>query len=57
MIRLTKAPKPRILEDHAEVWTREYLELLEAGDDVPDGIRYRYRHAQIKETLSSPWCK
>ena len=51
MIRLTKAPKPRILEDHAEVWTREYLELLEAGDDVPDGIRYRYRHAQIKETL------
>ena len=51
MIRLTKAPKPKILEDNAEVWTQECLALLQAGGDVPDPIRHRYRHPQIKETL------
>lgn len=51
MIRLTKAAKPKILKDYADKWTQEYLALLHVGDDVPDRIRYRYRHPDIKETL------
>ena len=51
MIRLTKAHKPGVLGNQADAWTREYLELLEAGDEVPDSVRYRYRHPDVKEAL------
>ena len=60
MIHVAKAQKPQVLEDNAEEWTQEYLGLLEAGADVPDRVRYRYRHSDIKTTLrseSSDKCK
>ena len=51
MIRLTKGERPAILEDRADEWTQEYVDLLEAGDGVPDAVRYRYRHPDIKQAL------
>ena len=51
MIRVTKGEKPAVLGERADQWTQEYLELLEAGCDVPDAVRYRYRHSDIKKAL------
>lgn len=51
MIRLTKGATPAILKDRAGQWTQEYLDLLKACDGVPDTVRYRYRHSDIKDAL------
>ena len=51
MIRMTKGKKPAILEERADQWTQEHLGLLDACDAVPDTVRYRYRHPDIKKAL------
>lgn len=53
MIRIEKAEKPKVLEDNAVAWAQEYLGMLEAGVAVPDRVRFRYRHSDIKTTLRS----
>jgi len=53
MIRIAKGPKPPILEANEHAWTQEFLEALAAGGAVPDAIRFRYRHADIKAALVS----
>lgn len=51
MIRLKKGTKPEVLVTDGAHWTDEYLEALAAGGDMPDSIRYRYRHSDIKHAL------
>ena len=51
MIRVIKGERPRVLDDRAEQWTQEYMNLLNAGDNVPNAVRYRYRHPDIKKAL------
>ena len=54
MIRLKKGPKPEVLVERAELWTREYLEALASGDKKKiKAKRKRYNHSQIKEALIS----
>jgi len=51
MIHVDKHPKPQILVDNEAPWTAEYLDALAAGGAIPDAIRYRYRHADVKAAL------
>ena len=54
MIRLKKGPKPQVLGERAELWTREYLDALASGDKEKIRTkRKRYNHSQIKEALIS----
>ena len=56
MIRLQKAPKPGILETNEAAWTKEFLDTLAGNGMIPDAIRYRYRHPEIKAALLSEAC-
>ena len=51
MINLKKLDKPQILVDHAKEWTDEYLGYIARGEAVPDNVKYRYRHKDIKKQL------
>lgn len=50
MIRITKGPKPKILEKNAEVWTHEYLAALACGN-VSKTVANRYNKLSIKKAL------
>lgn len=51
MIKITKKPKPKILQDNAKQWTEEYLEALNQPTPVPSYIQYRYQNPDIKNLL------
>ncbi len=51
MIHIHKGEEPEVLKNHKETWTKEYTEALETGDTIPNTIRYRYRHKDIKDAL------
>lgn len=51
MIRLRKGPPPKVLVEKAAQWTAEYLDALNGTDKLPDTIRFRYRHPDIKAAL------
>lgn len=50
MIPLAKAATPAVLVANGHTWTEEFLAAKAAGN-VPDSVRYRYRHPEIKQTL------
>lgn len=52
MIKLTKFSEPSILIEHKKDWTNEYLDALNGKIPLTSTIRYRYRHHEIKDTLS-----
>jgi 5-methylcytosine-specific restriction endonuclease McrA len=51
MIHIEKSEKPDVLKQNENTWTTEYLEALEQTTPIPDRIRYRYRHPNIKLSL------
>lgn len=51
MIKLTKQPKPQMLIDNAEDWTKELLSYVNRGEKAPDTVKNRYNQAEIKATL------
>jgi hypothetical protein len=51
MVKISKSPIPEILEKNAKQWTEELLALIAAGSSVPDSVRGRYRHTEIKTAL------
>ena len=51
MIKINKIKKPKILEDNAKQWTDEYLTALNQTTPVPNHIKYRYQHDEIKDAL------
>jgi hypothetical protein len=51
VIRLTKGEEPAILQENGQAWTNEYVAIIEAGDEIPEALRYRYREPQIKAAL------
>ena len=51
MIKLTKNNKPQILEDHAEKWTEQLIQLVNAGEEVPTSLQKKYNHSDVKEIL------
>lgn len=51
MIRLTKAPSPRVLVDRGGVWTDEFARRREGDLTVPGAALTRYRHPEIKAAV------
>lgn len=53
MIQLTVFPKPQVLVDNDEDWTKTLMEFINNGQNVPDADKNRYRHADIKTQVKS----
>ncbi len=51
MIKLTKAPKPEVLEANEGVWRDQYAALREDRAGATKAAATRYRHADIKAQL------
>ncbi|PFC37732.1 HNH endonuclease [Bacillus cereus] len=51
MISLIKISKPIVLEDKEGEWTTELLSFLKSDEKVPNYIKGRYRHEEIKNAL------
>lgn len=51
MIRLAKGQKPQVLEDHADEWRDEVLELLAANEDPTPYQKGRYNRPEIKSAV------
>ena len=51
MIKISKAPKPKVLIDNAVTWTKEYCDCLNADKEPSKEIKYRYNDPHIKQAL------
>lgn len=51
MIKLSKGPKPPILEDEADSWTAALIEKIACGEKPTKSELGQYRHPQIKAAL------
>lgn len=51
MIRLAKTDQPGILAENGPEWTAEYVAARAAGGEIPDRVRFRYRHPDVKSAL------
>lgn len=52
MIKLIKKDKPEILVKNAEKWTEELMSYVRKGANIPDSIKKRYNHPEIKFVLN-----
>lgn len=53
MIKLTKFPKPKVLVDNADQWTTELMSYVNSEQKIPDSVKNRYNHPEIKEVLTN----
>lgn len=53
MIKLTKQSKPKVLVDNAEKWTKELMSYVDREMKVPDFVKNRYNHPEIKALLET----
>lgn len=51
MVKLSKEPKPQILIDNAETWTKEYLDCIQRNVSPSETIAHRYNNSEIKSAL------
>ena len=51
MIKIEKLEEPQILKDNATKWTQEYLDYIHKGGQIPDSVKTRYSHPDIKTQL------
>lgn len=51
MIKLTKGPKPTILERNAEAWTLELIQKVANKEEISSTLKNRYNHSEIKDAL------
>jgi uncharacterized protein (TIGR02646 family) len=51
MIKLTKLPKPQVLEANADKWTKELMTYVNSGNKIPETVKNRYNQTEVKETL------
>lgn len=52
MIKLQKRPKPQVLINNGMQWTKDLMQHIINGTKVPDHIKSRYRHADIKTEVT-----
>lgn len=52
MIKITKLPKPKILEKNDSQWTEEYQKALNKEIPLTNTIKNRYNQEEIKQTLT-----
>jgi len=51
MIQINKQEQPEILQEKKEQWTKELLELLREKKPIPEKLKNKYRHPDIKKAL------
>ena len=51
MVKIQKLEEPQILKDNAKKWTEEYLGYISRGEEIPNSVKKRYSHADIKSQL------
>lgn len=51
MRKLSKLDKPKILEDNATEWTRQYCDCLKSNKTPDKKLATKYNHPEIKNTL------
>lgn len=51
MIQLNKRPKPQVLIDNGLQWTKNLMYYVTNGLSIPDNIKGKYRHIQIKSNV------
>ena len=51
MIKLSKRPKPQILVDNGLFWTKEIMQHIHNGTDIPESLKRKYRHPEIKKEV------
>lgn len=53
MRQLTKRKKPQVLIDNGVQWTKDLMQYVYNGAKIPDNIKSRYRHVDIKTEVSA----
>jgi len=51
MIKLTKQAEPDLLARNKAQWTSELMQYINLGQKVPDNIKNRYNHPEIRSVL------
>jgi len=51
MIYIPKSDKPEILEQKDAEWTNELMSKISNDEEVPESLKEKYRHPQIKEAV------
>lgn len=51
MIKISRGPKPAILDTNEEQWTQEYIAKKAGETSLPKASLTRYRHPRIKEQI------
>lgn len=51
MIKLSKLPEPIILSRNKARWTSDLMAYIHRGEKVPDNIKNKYNHDDVKATL------
>lgn len=51
MVKIYKLEEPQILKYNAEKWTQEYLGYIQRNEHIPDVVKKRYSHPEIKKQL------
>lgn len=51
MIRIKKLEEPQILKENSKKWTNEYLDYIRRGVEIPDSVKKRYSHPEIRNQL------
>jgi uncharacterized protein (TIGR02646 family) len=51
MIKLNKQPEPDVLVQNKNKWTSELISYINANKDIPESIKNKYNHPDIKSVL------
>lgn len=51
MRKLRKIEKPDILANNAHIWEESLTECIKQGKEIPDSLRKKYSHKDVKEAL------
>lgn len=51
MIKLTKGPKPNVLQENAADWTTQLLAHVSGGTKVPDSLKNKYNDPEVRAAL------
>ena len=51
MIKLSKSHEPDILVKNGKQWTNDLMAYVKSGNKIPDNVKNKYNHPDIKEAL------
>lgn len=53
MIALIKTQEPNVLAQNGKQWTSDLMAYIKSGSKIPDNIKNRYNHPDVKDALIS----